>query len=69
MPRNSSWIQEGQSFANFLMKRWNLSRRWLIFFCAPFFAARRIYRRCFFRDVFAFHTQTSFSQGGSDAKG
>ena len=48
MPRNSSWIQEVRSFANFLMRRWDLPKLWLVLIFAPFLGARRIYRRCFF---------------------
>jgi putative nucleotidyltransferase-like protein len=45
MPQNRSWIQEIRSFADFLMKRWDLPNLWLVFLFAPFRAARRIYRK------------------------
>jgi len=47
--RDSSWIQEIRSCGNFLMKRWCLPNLWLVFVFAPFLAARRIYRKYFFR--------------------
>jgi hypothetical protein len=40
-----SRVQEIRLFAFFLMKCWNVHNLWLVFILAPFFAARRIYRR------------------------
>jgi len=49
MLQHRSRLQEIQSFAYSLMRCWNLPNLWLVFVFAPFRAARRIYRKYFFR--------------------
>jgi putative nucleotidyltransferase-like protein len=44
-PQNRSWVEEIRSFANFLLRRWDLPNLWLVVVSAPFRAARRIYRK------------------------
>ena len=46
VPLNSSWLQEIRAFASFLRVRWGLPNLWLVFVIAPFYATRRIYRKC-----------------------
>jgi Uncharacterised nucleotidyltransferase len=45
MLSHRTWPQEIRAFAYFLMTYWNLPTVWLVFILAPFFAARRIYRK------------------------
>lgn len=48
MPMHGSWLQEIRAFACFLRVSWGLPNLWLVFVIAPFRAARRIYRICFY---------------------
>ncbi len=48
-PQNRSWVEEIRSFANFLLRRWDLPNLWLVFVFAPFRAARGICRKYLFQ--------------------